>query len=249
MTVTKDTPKLLFSAKSNGIIWKIKLDDACEQLAFEVRTTNKQVSFYAYDFKNHKELVNDYTFEENWLLGLDHLQNGMAFFHGYESEFSPVHKGIIAFDFISKKIIWQNFSVAVQLYSTDGIIVFDAKVFPRKYELLNPINGQKIKALSLEELSFYNSFSNQILLPELNQSPDILDTCFTLKHQNIRIKSSYQLSTNKTQQIIKVLKNDELCFSEILNEDIQKIGADAFMLWLGKLIYIKNKSEILTYLV
>lgn len=249
MIVTKDTPKLLFSAKTNGIIWKIKLDDETQQMAFEVRTKDKKVSFYAFDFKKQQLLIDHYSFEENWLLGLDHLQNSTAYFHGFESEFSPVHKGIIAFDLVMQKTIWQNFSIAVHDFLDEGIIVFDPKLFPRKYELINRVNGQKIKAITVEDLNQYKAKQTEIIFPQTQQKENIWESESTLFYKDLNIKSSYVIKDDKINQIIEIYKNNELHFSDILNEDIQKQGADSFMLWSEKLIYIRNKSEILTYLV
>ena len=249
MNDTKDTPKLLFSAKTNGIIWKIKLDDDAQQMAFEVRTTNKKVLFYAYDFKYQKMLIQNYAFDESWLLGLDHLQNGIAYFHGFESEFSPVHKGIIAFDLSTKKVVWQNFSIAINEYAKEGIVVFDPKLFPRKYELIDYSNGKKIKSIDTEDLCHFTSKQSKILFPQTQLTDNIWESQSTLTYKDLNIKSSYLTNDNKINQIIEISKKNEVYFRDNLNENIQKQGADAFMLWSEKLIYIRNKAEILTYLV
>lgn len=249
MTVTKDTPKLLLLEKTNGIIWKIKLDDEFQQLAFEVRTFDKKVSFFIFDFKHNQYLLKEYSFDERWLLGLDYLQNGIAYFYGFESEHSPVHKGIIAFDLFTKKIVWQNFSIAVHEYVDAGIIVFDPKLFPRKYELIHRGNGQKLKPIAVSELNHYINKQGSIFFPQTQQGDDIWKDESVLIYKDLTIKSSYIKDANKINQIIEIYQNNEIYFSDILNEDIQKQGADAFMIWSDKLIYIKNKSEILTYLV
>src|SRR6476661_5904296 len=96
--LAKDTPKLLLAETNPGIIWKLVLDDEHQIMVWEVRDLDKKVFFYAYDFKNSCFLLHRYSFEEKWNVGLMNIYDGIIYFHGYENEFAPTHKGIIAFD-------------------------------------------------------------------------------------------------------------------------------------------------------
>jgi hypothetical protein len=239
----------LLSDKTEGIIWKIKLDDATETIVWENRTLDKKVLFYAYDFLNQVFLIKHFSFEEDWLLGLDFVFNGIAYFHGFESEYSPVHKGIIAYDLKQNQILWQNFSISVQQYSSEGVVVFDPKVFPRVFQLVDLKTGNFISKLSLETIYQTPSIKNQIIIPELKEDNKLWNSSHELQYKDLKIVALYKIEENITNQYLQIYKNGTLLFEDLLNQDIQKIGIDTFFLWLDKLIYIRNKSEILSYLV
>lgn len=249
MSINTKKTAVLFSGKPGEMIWKIKLDDATQTLAWENRTLDKKVSFCAYSFLTHTHLLHNFKFEEDWLLGLDFIDDGVAYFHGFENEFSPVHKGIIALHLKENKILWQNFSVSVQQFSKEGVIVFDAKIFPRAFQLLDFKSGEVKSKLQLEDLYQAQTISNQIFLPQLIASTEIWDTQHQLIYHDLKIISVYKNEAGKTNQYLQVYKNEALLFEDLLNTDIQKLSIDTFFVWLGKLVYIKNKSEIVSYLV
>ena len=249
MSINTKKTFVLFSGKPEELIWKIKLDDSANTLAWESRTLDKKVSFYAYNFLSQTYLLQNFKFEEDWLLGLDFVNNGIAYFHGFENEFSPVHKGIIALDLNENKILWQNFSVSVQQFTNKGIIVFDAKISPKVFQLLDFKTGHFISKLQLEDLYQTQNIYNQIILPEFLEAKEIWDSKHQLIYNDLKIISIYKNEANKRQQIIQVYKNEALLFEDLLNADIQKLSIDTFFVWLGKLVYIKNKSEIVSYLV
>ncbi|MBD3749137.1 MAG: DUF4905 domain-containing protein [Sphingobacteriales bacterium] len=249
MSTNKDTLKLLYSTQSDGIIWKLQLDNYSEILIWEIRSFDKKVSFSAYDFKHQTELFNHFRFEEEWLIGLVGVKNGIAYFHGYESEFSPVQKGIIAFDLIQKKIIWQNFCISVQGIFKEGMVVFDSRVSPRKYQLLDFKTGSVIQKINIEELNHLKVDFPQIQIPEMISSPNIWETQHRLKAKDLDFIVSYEDQNQSKHQKLEVYKNHELLLSDYLNKEIKKLSFDTFLLWHDRLIYIRNKREIVSYLV
>lgn len=249
MLLNKDTPKLLYSTQSDGIIWKLALDDLSEIAIWEIRSLDKKVSFSAYDFKHQKELLHHFSFDEEWLLGLACVKKGIAYFHGYESEFSPVQKGIIAFDLIDKKIIWQNFSVSIQEFYQEGIAVFDSRVSPRKYQLLDLETGNVSQKINIEDLNQFQIDFPQIQIPEIISYTNIWETQHRLKAKDLDFLVRYEEQDKKQHQKLEIYKNNELIFSDYLNTDIQKLSFDTFLLWQHRLIYIRNKREIVSYLV
>lgn len=249
MLLNKDTPKLLYSTQSDGIVWKLAMDDSSEILVWENRTLDKKVSFSAYDFKHQKALLHHFCFDEEWLLGLSHAKDGILYLHGYESESSPVQRGIIAFELISKKIIWQNFRVSFHDFFEDGIAVFDTRVSPRKYQLLDFKTGSIIQKINPEDLNHFQIDFPQIQIPEIVSSTHIWDTQHRLKIKDLDFLVSYVTADQKQHQRLEIYKNHELIFSDYLNTDIQKLSFDTFLLWQNRLIYVRNKREIVSYLV
>ncbi|MFC5284982.1 DUF4905 domain-containing protein [Pedobacter alpinus] len=249
MITNKGTLKEAYNAKCDGIIWKIALDEQQELIVWECRTIDKKVSFYAYDFKNQTELLTDFSFEEEWLLSLSQVVSGIAYFNSYESVSSPVQKGIIAFDLKAKKILWQNFSITIHLISKEGVLVYDSKILPRKFQLLNFTNGSFIKNISVDELSNHIAIGNDLLLPKLYEEKEILNVNYVLNFNELTINSFFKQTDGKINQFIKLEKDEGIIFTDIINKDIQKVGFDTFFVWHNLLIYIKNKTEIVSYFV
>jgi hypothetical protein len=249
MISSKYTAKHLHSSKSNQIIWKIILDDHHEIIAWESRTNNKKVFFNTYDFKNEKYLLQDFSFEEDWLLNIQAVKNQVFYLTGFESEFSPVQKGVIAFDLISKKITWQNFSITLQQFADNGLITFDPRVSPRKYKLLDYGNGEFIKDINVDELSELKFLKNKIILPKIIDENENWTTIHQLIYKDLEISSGYRLQENQFDQYIIITKDNKILFEDIINQAITKKSFDTFFIWQSKLIYIKNKSEIVSYLV
>lgn len=241
--------KSLSKPQPKDIIWKIKLDDSKQTLVWEIRNSDKKLSFGAYNFAKSSNLLQAFSFADDWHIGLDFVYDGMIYFHGYESEFSPVHKGVIAFDLYQKEIIWQNFSVSVQEYTKTGLVVFDPKIFPRNFQLLNLKTGELISSINLDAILPENRINNRIFLPKTLATESIWDTTQTLVYKDYKMISFYQTEENLVNQYLEIYKNNTLLFKDLINQDIQKLSFDTFFLWLDQLIYIKNKSEILTYLV
>ncbi|MDA9555328.1 DUF4905 domain-containing protein [Pelobium sp.] len=247
--VNKEALENSFIKQSEGIIWKIKLDDEQQTIAWETRNNQKQVSFYTYDFKRKRFLLDNFRFEENWLLGLVGVYHNVAYFHGFENEFSPVQKGIIALDLNNQQILWQNFSVSIQEITKEGVIAFDSKIFPRNYQLLDLKTGTTLQKVVIEQLVSFTNLSNQILIPQIHSNTNIWETWHHLSYLGLEIKSYYQQKDTCYQQLLQIFKNESLIFEDILNTNIQKPNVDTFFVWLNKLVYIRNKSEIVTYLV
>lgn len=241
----KYTLKHLNSIQSNGIIWKMVFDDEQNQVAWECRTTQKELFIYLLDFKTNKLLLNNYLITDGWSFSLDKIKDNCLYFSNYDQEFSPVKKGIIALNSINKQIIWQNFSVAVEQYTNQGVLVYDVRIFPRKYFLLDFKTGEKIKS---EHFSS-NSIQNKIFIPDNLFHEDILQESDLLNFNNLEFKSFYKQEENIINQNLTISNDKDIIFEDVLNKAIQKKLVQPFVIWQSKLLYIKNKSEFVSYLV
>ncbi len=249
MIRNKDTVKPAYSAECDGIIWKIVLDEQQDILVWECRTFDKTVSFYAYDFKQKKLLLENFPMEESWNLTISHAIDGILYLQGYESEFSPVHKGLIAFDLNKKQTLWQDFSIGVQQFAKEGIIVYDSRIIPRKYKLIDLNAGEFIEHIAMSDLNKYSSLENTLVTPKLIEADDMENTRYTLCYNDLEILSYYQAKPSGLDQLISIHKGGKEVFHEILNTDIQKLSFDTFFVWHSKLVFVRNKSEIVTYFV
>lgn len=245
--LNKDTLKPLLNQKIEGIIWKIVLDDEQNCLAIESRTLAKNVLFSVYDFNKQTFLILNHAFEESWQLGLLAIHEHKLVLHGFENEFAPTPKNIIVFDLIQQKLNWQNYSHTAQVVCKEGIIAYNARIMPRKLELLDLNTGSSLGYTAHGTLK---QLQNQIILPENKLAENIWDTEQQLNYKGLLLRSLYLKNSTSYTQIIEVYdKENNILLSDILNDDIQKLAEDTFFVWLGKLVYIRNKSEIVSYLL
>lgn len=247
--LNKDTFKLLISETVKGIIWKIVLDDKEQILLIESRTENHEVFFYAYDFKKASFLMKEKTFEAKWFIGISGIYNGIAYFQGFENEYSPVRKEIIAFDLYQQKICWQNYNYALESLSADGVVAFNTKIQPKRLELLNLETGLLLANIKQENLADYPMVANQLQIPSYHFKKEIQNSFQELIINSLKIRSYYKEEDNLLNHILEIYQNDDLFFTDYLDRDVQKVTPDTFFVWFNKLVYIKNKSDIVVYLL
>lgn len=247
--LTKDTPKLLFSETTKGLIWKVVLDDQHHIMVWEARNSNKEVCFYAYDFVEKAFLMKEKTFEEEWQIGVINVYDGVLYLHSFENEHAPTHKGIIAYDLFHQKIIWENYNSTAENIFIEGIVSYNSRLFPKKLELLNLKTGELIQQLKHKDLATLSPILNNIKLPINNAKLTGWKTEQELRLNDLHFKAYYTKHDDIINNMIVVYRDDELILEDFLNENIRKLIEDTFFVWLGKLVYIKNKSEIVTYLV
>src|SRR5690606_8339823 len=160
----------------------IVLDDIEQILLVESRTEQKEVYFYAFDLKSNLFLMKEKTFEEKWLIGISGIYKGIAYFYGFENEFSPGRKGIIALNLYTQQVVWENYNYVLERISKDGILAYNAKIQPKRFELLDSETGLLLKNVSQEEVMEYPIISNDIKIPESHFEEEI-----TNNFQELRI--------------------------------------------------------------
>ncbi|MRX48320.1 DUF4905 domain-containing protein [Pedobacter puniceum] len=246
--LNKDTLKPLLKQQIDGIIWKLVLDDEQNCLAIESRTLTKQVLFSVYDFNQKCFLILNYSFEEKWQLGLLALYQHKLILHGFENEFAPTQKNILVFNLVDKNIGWENYSHTAQAICKEGIMAYNARIMPRKLELLDLNTGSSLGYIKANET--LQQLQNHIILPDNKPEENIWETAQQLIYKDLFIRSLYLKNKDSYTQIIEVYdKENNILLSDILNDNIQKLVEDTFFVWLGKLVYIRNKSEIVSYLL
>src|SRR5690606_18345480 len=220
---TKATLKHLFSHTVKGFIWNIVMDDEQKIMVIESRSKEKEVYFYAYDFINYKFLVKDKAFAEKWHLGISNVSKGILFLHGFENEHSPTQKQIIAFDLANDSILWENYTHTTESIFKDGIVAFNSRILPKRQELLDKESGAVIKPVSQEELSSFQPLINDIKLPVDYFEEDLWNSTQVLNYKDLQLKSFYQQKDHEKDHVLTVHQNNDLIFTDYLNNDIQKL--------------------------
>jgi hypothetical protein len=243
-------PQISYRFKSP--VWRLEIDATSETIFAEVRDqADKKVYFAAISLGNGKLIFDDLQTEERWLTGIETAYNGVLLLHNYQSEAGPVHKGLTAINGITGKTLWSNFTHAFDHLSSNGPLVYDTRMQPRKLFLIDVITGVTARP--------YNplidvGLDNEIVLPQ-EVLPGSLkhisfpaapfgNTIHYLEHNNFRIVSLHTFAQGALQQRLYIMSNAEIVYEDLLNNDIQKLQPEAFLLHKDQLIYLKDKSQL-----
>ena len=239
------------SEQFNGAIWRMEIDELTETVFVEVRDSEeKKVHFEAVSLTHGEIYFKGLTTPERWLTGIEAAYDGVLLLHGYQSESAPVHKALTAIDALTGKILWSNYNFTFDHLSAKGPVVYDSRIQPRKLFLADIKTGETI---SRYEPSIYEELPNNILLPELISEEIISEfipehafenTIHYLEYNNFRIVSLHSSTGGQLSQLLFILDGNKKIYQDLLNNKIQKMQPEAFILHKNHLIYIKNKSEL-----
>lgn len=234
----------------DSIIWRLEIDSLSDTIYLETRTADRQVAFTSINLNTGKTNFENYTAPERWLTGIEAAYHGLLLLHGYESENSPVHKGLTAID-DKAQTVWSNYNFGFDHLSINGPVVFNLQIQPRKLFLIDANNGAMLRpynpAIDVEP-------DNQVQFPEpllpshLDALPvtDVYGNIVqSLHYNNFRIVSLHTSNTGQLQQQLFITNGANVVYEDLLNTDIQKMQPEAFILYKNSVIYIKNKTDLI----
>ena len=245
----KDTLKLLISEELKGIIWKIVLDDSRLLMVIETRTPDRETFFYVYDFASERFLWRHEKLKSELSLVLHSCFDGKVYFQSMQAGPVPEHTFILAYDAYTKALLFEKYTHNLEAVSEIGLVSFPGKILPKKLELLDLSNGNFVRSLSFSELSELPFPANDIHLPDDHFGPTLWETYQQLRFKNYTVKAFYRPGTKDQDQVLELYDEKQLVLTDYLNQTIQKLYQDTFFVWSGRLIYIRNKREIVSYLL
>jgi len=236
----------------NGTIWRLEIDELSENIFIETRNEqDKQVSFSSINLSTGHVNFKALTTPERWLTGIEAAYDGVLLLHNYQSEKSPLHKGIIAIDAITGETLWSNYINAFDHLSADGLVVYNTNIQPKKLFVVDGKTGATIKAY---DPSDNREVQSNIIVPDLVDSsylsPELMpvtlfgNSIHYLEYNNFRIVSLHALDNGALKQYLYIFNGVDNVYSDLLNTDIQKLQPEAFILHKTRLIYIKDKSVL-----
>jgi len=240
------------SKQFKGTIWRMEIDALRDIIFLEIRNNeDRRVTFTAINLITAKTYFDNLTTPERWLTGMEAAYNGVLLLHNYQSETGPTHKGISAIDAVSGDILWSNYTIAFDHLSVNGPVAYDSRIQPRKLFLIDINTGATIRNYNP---SIDIVLNNNIALPAMISPADlpadivVVNTFGNMVHyleyNKFRIVSLHALMEGQLTQSVLVMDSGETVYRDLLNQDIQKIQPEAFILHQNQLIYIKNKSEL-----
>jgi hypothetical protein len=243
------TTRRIVQEKFDGVIWRLELDEVCDTLFAEVRhSDDKKVTFSALSIKTGQLYFKDLQLPERWLTGMEAAFDGVLLLHGYQSEKSPIHKGITAVDASSGDVLWSNYNLTFDHLTVNGPIVYDSRIQPGKFFLIDMNKGDKIRSydpktdqIPVSRITVPNpAVADGIFLPYTAYGNSIL----VEKYNDLIIVSLHTQVHDLLEQKLLVMDDNTVVFEDLLNHGIQKMQPEAFIRFDSHLIYVKSKSEI-----
>ena len=248
----KVTP--FFIEKFDGLIWKIELNEKYGLMAIESRNTDlKKTAFSVLNYKSGEIYFKEKIFGEPWNLNLAFIAEKNLIITAYGQAESPESKGIISVHIPDAEILWEHYNLTLNWATTQGLQVYDPRINPRRLSWISHIKGEHIK-----EPDTLNSETNTLLFPQLMNSyviPDfilcaeLIGEASVLFFRDLTILSFHEKNQKNIQQRLLVYQDDSILLDEILIRDIQKLQPESFFMQKNHLFCIRNKNEIVSYLV
>ncbi|MEX1239786.1 MAG: DUF4905 domain-containing protein [Cyclobacteriaceae bacterium] len=256
-----NTLELKFSHSFHGIIWNTLADGNRPRLFLEVRDVQeKKVSFSALNLQKYEWLWNEVMLEEPWWVSLAAMSGDILLFTMYTDTDNPDRKSLMAYDLSDNKMSWWyngfSFSGANALY-VKGI---DAR-FPAKEIILDLFSGKAlqqvdfhledsqnfpvIRPFQYEEGTGHFDTVRDFLQARLGIAP--VATIDYLEFQRLIMVSVFVQENNLANYLIVLDSGGEVVFNEKLGENLKGVGLDTFFIYSDHLIFVKNKSELITY--
>ena len=233
-------------------VWRLEIDSISGIILIEVRdVVNKKVSFSSIGVDNGTIYFDGLETEERWLTGIEAAYDCVLLLHNYQSESGPSHKGIIALDAFTGKVLWNDFNSAFDHLTVHGPVVYDTRLQPKKLFLIDIKTGKITRKceplIDLEltnELALPTVVSDEFSLSLHLPVPPLENTIHYLEHNNLRIVSLHAITAGALQQHLYIMDGEEIVFEDLLNTNIQKLQPESFLLCKDKLIYLKNQSQL-----
>ena len=254
MALKSEHLKQVFSEKFKGLIWKIRIHDKNEYIAIESRhLESRNVAFTVLDLQTGKIFFKERTYLEPMNLNLAYAAQDNLILTVNEHAESPESKGLISINSINGEILWERYNFSFNQADSSGLQVYDPKIYPRNYLWINHMSAENISKqenspISTSDLLFPDLFESYVL-PDFIEHDLILGQISVLHKVGLSIVSFHQKLENNIQQRLVVYQHDKIFIDDIIIEDIQKLQPESFFMVNNRLLYIRNKNEIVSYFV
>ncbi len=233
-----------------GLIWKLETD--IEQNLIYVETRNEKehsAGFSSFHLKTGEVNFLEFIPKEKWLVGMNGGRKGILFLHGYLSDQTPEHKGIIALDGFTGKGLWADYNLAIEAFTVDGLLAADQRFQSKRTVLLDYQTGTvKAKTENRQDDRQEIQYPFMLLLLPKNLTALIAGTITgeisCLNYNPYLIISLHTQNNDGLLQELFIFENEKLICHDLLNENIQKLQPEAFVVIKNYLVYIKNKTVL-----
>ncbi|MCP4522228.1 MAG: DUF4905 domain-containing protein [Cytophagales bacterium] len=250
-----------FDLEVEGQVWKQFIDEENQYLVVEGRNGDEhQVAFYIIDITKGEVINTIKPDDETWWLGIEDVQNGCILLHGYESEQSPVHKGVYCYDALTGQLLWEREDDYFYQKVDDKTIYLATseqeflKIETRSGEILEttaeslPLQTQEIKSIGYplhydKENSHFETLVKFLIQLQNIEPVNAIEYWESSQH----IVISYYIcdEENKLENYLLILSTEgEILFQDCIAESLEGVGLDTFFIYQEKLFFVQKKNKV-----
>ena len=268
--------KKLYKHNNQKQIWRI-LPTTSDKIVIEERNSiSKEVFFSCLQIESGKKIFNELQLEEKNWCGIESIYKDIIFFHTYAKPNMPAHKSIIAFNILSKSILWQNDNYVFTFVFDDKVYCYQQRFENRIFFALDYLTGNVVEELG-NDVSVINQLKEKVdedfwqqnyLFPEYfnrNDKGEVLHQKYLkqvlsekvvkgevsyLKIENILLFNYHEVSKNNTYTntftAVDLTKN-KILLKESLDKNLVNLMPESFFVKDYYLFLIVDKTKLFVY--
>jgi hypothetical protein len=268
--------KILYKHDNGKQIWRI-LPTTNKKLILEEREIKtKEVFFSCLDIESGKKVFNEFQLEEKNWIGIESVYNDMIFFHTYGKLDMPAHKSIVAFDILSKSILWQNDNYVFAFIYEDKIYCYQQRFESRVFFALDYLTGNVVEDFG-SDVSVINQLKEKVdeefwkqnyLFPEYFNRNDLVTDVHQkyiqkvldenvvkgevsfMKIKDLLLFNYHEISksNNFTNIFIAIdLTKNKILLKETLDKNLVNLMPESFFAKDNFLFLIVDKTKLFVY--
>jgi len=139
--------KKKYSFTNKRQIFKLLPTDTGKIIIEERDIEKKQAYFNCLQIDSGKKIFKGLQLDEKFWIGIEAVHKDIIYFHKFVKPDLPQHNGIIAFDIISGKTIWEDNNRNYLFIKDDILYTYQQGFDDRKYSTLNILTGELLEEL------------------------------------------------------------------------------------------------------
>ncbi len=257
--------ELNFSFSFPCTIWKMVALPDEKILLLEIRDeASRQVSFSALHYSLKTFLWKDFQLDESWWSGLLAAYKSVFLLQNYTNQDNPDATKLLALDVHSCKILWEQETFSFSNFSNENVLgtsgredpkpvlldLFTGKVIDENVKLDYTTDkiSEPLRPFQYQEGTGYNDTVSTFLSSRFSIKPE--GTVEYLEHDGLIVISYYLREQSGLVNFLLVLNNEgKILLREKIDEQLKGLGVDTFFILSGCLFFVRNKRELLSYLI
>ncbi len=257
-------------------IWRIIPTENAKLVIEEREPEKKQVYFHCLSLDSGKKILSNFQLEDKFWVGIESVQDDVIYFHKFAKPDMPKHRGIIAFDFLKKELLWENLDLTYLFFLDKKLFTFKEKFEGRDYFTIDPQTGEIIDEIN-EDHKYINALRDEALTKESGTGylfPETFDADSAADSRILEIvnslKNKYAISgkmeylINKDMLMISFhsanskgsldnhfkvvdLSGGKYILEEVINKETRLFFTDAFFVKDDLLFLLFGKSRLEVY--
>ena len=154
--------KKLYSFSNKKQIWRLLPTQTGKLVVEERDPASKEVFFSCLDIKTGKKILNNFQLEEKFWIGIEVIYKDIIYFHKFRKPDLPGHLGIIAFDIITKTILWETNEYIFLFIYEDRLYCYKEKFDGRNFYKLDYSTGKLLADIG-QDVTWINILKEKTL--------------------------------------------------------------------------------------